>query len=149
MSVNDPTTHARADGFTLIELMITVAIVAILSAVATAAYTQYVRRAHLADGQKAMASAAVDLEAIFADKRRYPVIADFSATGTPDMAISYAPAADQRSFVLQSSGSGKMLDYFLAQNSADAKCKCEKCAANPLAGLVTTANACPAGALPW
>ena len=44
----------RKGGFTLIELMITVAIVAILAAIAYPSYTEYVRRAHRADIKTAL-----------------------------------------------------------------------------------------------
>jgi type IV pilus assembly protein PilE len=136
-------------GFTLIELMITVAVVAILSAIAIPSYAEYVRRAHLADGQKAMASVALDLEQVFSDRRAYPVAGSFTATGTSFMGLIYTPSADGRSFRLNSSGSGKMLNYHIAQTSAGARCKCEKCASNPVATLATTATSCPAGAVAW
>jgi type IV pilus assembly protein PilE len=139
--------NRKMRGFTLIELMITVAIVAILAAVAIPSYSQYVRRAHLTDAQQAMASAAVDLEQIFADKRAYPTV--YPPRGTPDMAITYTVSADLRSFALNSSGTGKMTDYFLAQTTGNARCKCEKCSANPLATIPPTATSCPVGAMPW
>ena len=47
---------ANARGFTLIELMITVAIIAILAAVAVPSYQQYVKRAHRSQAAQAMLS---------------------------------------------------------------------------------------------
>lgn len=44
-------------GFTLIELMIVVAIVGILSAVAYPSYTEYVRRGHRADARAGLLQA--------------------------------------------------------------------------------------------
>ncbi len=43
---------ANRKGFTLIELMITVAIIAILAAIAYPSYTNYIHRAHRADGKE-------------------------------------------------------------------------------------------------
>jgi type IV pilus assembly protein PilE len=136
-------------GFTLIELMVTVVVVAILAAIAVPSYTQYIRRANLVDAQQAMATAAVELEQIFADKRAYPLAADYTPRGTAEMAITYDPSLDRFNFALRSAGTGKMVDYYLAQTNGNARCKCEKCASNPLAAIARTATSCPVGAVPW
>ena len=43
--------HTQQQGFTLIELMITVAIIAILAAVAYPSYSEYVKRGNRSEGQ--------------------------------------------------------------------------------------------------
>lgn len=63
--------HQRESGFTLIELMITVAIVAILAAIAYPSYTQYVRRAHRADAKTALLGDAQFLERNFTESNSY------------------------------------------------------------------------------
>lgn len=55
----------KQNGFSLIELMITVAIIGIISAIAYPSYTSYVQDARRADGQGAMLEAAQWLERQF------------------------------------------------------------------------------------
>ena len=52
----------RAEGFTLLELMIAVAIVAILAAIALPSYSDYIKRAKLVEAQNALADFRVKME---------------------------------------------------------------------------------------
>ena len=61
----------RSSGFTLIELMITVAIVAILVSVALPNYQQYVRRGVRSAGQQLLADISQREEQYFLDARQY------------------------------------------------------------------------------
>lgn len=58
-------------GFTLIELMITVAIVAILSVVALPAYNDYIRRSQATDATANLSAARARMEQYFQDNRNY------------------------------------------------------------------------------
>lgn len=58
-------------GFTLIELMITVAIVAILAAVALPAYNDYLMRGRLAEAHGELVAMRARLETYFLDNRTY------------------------------------------------------------------------------
>src|SRR5574341_1335104 len=58
-------------GFTVIELMIAVAIIAILAAVALPAYNDYVQRAKLTEAFTALADFRVRMEQFYQDNRRY------------------------------------------------------------------------------
>ncbi|SDG87447.1 type IV pilin protein [Pseudomonas abietaniphila] len=58
-------------GFTLIELMITVAIVAILAAIAYPSYTDYVRRGYRSEGIALLNDAAAKVERFYAQNNTY------------------------------------------------------------------------------
>ncbi|HEY8356030.1 MAG TPA: type IV pilin protein [Ramlibacter sp.] len=63
--------RALAAGFTLIELMITVAVIGILAGVAYPAYGDYVRRAQLPEAFSAMQDYRIKMEQYFQDYKNY------------------------------------------------------------------------------
>jgi prepilin-type N-terminal cleavage/methylation domain-containing protein len=63
--------HHRSQGFTLIELMITVAIVAILAAIAIPNYRDYVIRGQLVDATQGLAAVRANMERYYQDNRSY------------------------------------------------------------------------------
>ncbi len=71
----------RTRGFTLIELMITVAIVAILAGVAIPAYEKYVTRGKLADAFSSLTSINLAMQQYYQDNRSY---LDVTSSNTPD-----------------------------------------------------------------
>ena len=69
----------KQKGFTLIELMIVVAIIGILAAVAIPAYTDYLKRAKVAEGVGLLAGLKTPAEEYWASKGRFPTVADVTA----------------------------------------------------------------------
>jgi type IV pilus assembly protein PilE len=62
---------ARSRGFTLIEVMITVAVLAIISAIAYPSYTNHVRKARRATAQATLMDIGAKQQAYLLDRREY------------------------------------------------------------------------------
>lgn len=70
-------TKSRSKGFTLIELMIVVAIVAILTTIAYPNYRDYVIRGQLVDATQGLAAVRANMERFFQDNRSYITVGTF------------------------------------------------------------------------
>jgi len=79
----------RQQGFTLIELMIVVAVVAILSAIAYPSYAEYVRRGHRADARAGLLQAAQWLERAATATGVYPTALPTALTWSGDATKRY------------------------------------------------------------
>ncbi|MHA7600375.1 type IV pilin protein [Alicycliphilus sp. T452] len=82
-----PPRHAR--GFTLIEMMIVVAVVGILSAIAYPSYTEYVRRGHRADARAGLLQAQQWLERAATATGVYPTTLPAALTWSADTSKRY------------------------------------------------------------
>lgn len=118
--MNMPST-TKSSGFTLIELMITVAVIGILAAVAYPNYTQYVQRANRAEAKAILLENAQFLERNFTTANRYDtvnsdgtggapaIIAQSPKTGTAKYTIAAAyGAAPAQTFTLTATAVGVM-----------------------------------------
>jgi type IV pilus assembly protein PilE len=120
--------HAR--GFTLIEVMITVAIVAILAMVALPSYRDYVIRGHLADAVGGLATVRADMERHFQDNRTYATAGSFvtpcastnAATRTfNNFVVSCSGTPSATAFTLQAVGSGPVNGFTYTITQTDVR----------------------------
>jgi prepilin-type N-terminal cleavage/methylation domain-containing protein len=127
----------RNDGFTLIEIMIVVAIIGILAAIAYPQYREYVLRGQLQELTARMSEFKLRLEQSYADNRTYEGGLCSSATVTMNAAartagsdtnfvitcVTTTPAgsAAGQGFVITGTGSGPIDGFVYNINQANAK----------------------------
>lgn len=109
--------RARAvAGFTLIEVMITVVIVAILAAVAIPSYVDHLQRGRLADATNLLGGTRALLEQFYQDNRHYgstaancgvtmPASANFNFTCT------WGPGASNQGYLVTATGIGASVGF--------------------------------------
>lgn len=73
----------KQEGFTLIEIMVVVAIIAILAAIALPNYRDYVTRGKLVEATSGLSDGRVRMEQYFQDNRVYPAACVIAPTAPP------------------------------------------------------------------
>jgi type IV pilus assembly protein PilE len=93
-------------GFTLIELMITVAIIGILASIALPSYQNYVKKGKAAEATGTLADLRIRMEQCFQDNRSYAGCAAFCAPTTGAVNFTYACAAapDALTYTINATG---------------------------------------------
>jgi type IV pilus assembly protein PilE len=123
---------ARNSGFTLVELMITVAIVGILAAIAFPAYRGYAVKTRRVDAQRCLLVATQQMERYFVANNSYvgaavggaPIVTNCPDTGTAYYTLSFPAAATATAFTLRATPvatAGNRSDGYLEFTSDGAK----------------------------
>lgn len=109
---NAISTRVRTRGFTLMEIIVTVALVAILASVALPSYAAYVKRARIPPALVALSTYMLRMEQVYQDNGNYGSTSCPAATiDTPDFTMTCQPGNKGRSYVATATGTGSMVGY--------------------------------------
>jgi type IV pilus assembly protein PilE len=99
-------------GFTLIELMIVMVVIAILTAVALPSYTKYVTRGRIPDATSNLATLRVKMEQYYQDNRTYiggpGCVIDTTTSKYFDFGCPGAGAATATTYIITATGKNQM-----------------------------------------
>jgi type IV pilus assembly protein PilE len=122
--------HQPGRGFTLIELMIAVAIVAILVSVALPSYRDYLIRGHLADASNGLALMRAQMERHYQDNRNYASVGSFvtpcastDATSRTfnHFVVTCSGTPTATTYTLLATGNGPVTGFGFTVNQADVR----------------------------
>lgn len=113
-------------GFTLIELMIVVAIVGILAVVAVPAYNNYVIRGRIPEATSNLANTRVALEQYYQDRRDYGSTATACGVTMPTSthftySCNWGTGSSNQSYLITATGTGAMAGFTYTINQNNAK----------------------------
>ena len=114
--------HRATAGFTIIEVMIVVAIIGILGAIALPNYTEYLTRGKLTEAQAILAGHRVKMEQYFQDNRTYKGACDkgsLAVTPTETEHFTYKCEADDSTYLVTATGKGGIskFEYTIDQSN--------------------------------
>lgn len=117
---------SRQTGFTLIELMIVVAIVGILAAVAVPNYIDYMRRGAIADMLSELQDVKLRMEQRFGDNRDYASTTDATKCAVPNVtkpnyALTCVLTNTKQGFIFTATGDGSIANFVYTTDEAGTK----------------------------
>jgi type IV pilus assembly protein PilE len=130
LNASKPLRHLN-QGFTLVELMVVVAIISILAMVGIPSYRDYVVRGQLADAATGLASVRANMERHFQDNRSYATVGTFvtpcdstipvTARTFGSFVVSCSGTPTATAFTLQAVGSNAVAGFTYTINQQDVR----------------------------
>ncbi|WP_269144639.1 type IV pilin protein [Nitrogeniibacter aestuarii] len=120
---NKPQAHQQR-GFTLIELMVTVAILAILASIALPSYRDYVLRSQLSEALSGLSEWRVRMEQFYQDNRSYDnggACGAAAPTSVQYFGFNCATNNGGQGYTLTASGTGQTSAFTYTMNQAGQK----------------------------
>lgn len=113
-------------GFTLIEIMVVVAIIGILASIALPSYTNYVSKARATDATSTLADMRIKMEQYFQDNRTYANGPCTAPTGANTTYFAFncngtAASALTTTYTLKATGAGAMSGWSYTVTEANVK----------------------------
>ncbi|MDR2173572.1 MAG: prepilin-type N-terminal cleavage/methylation domain-containing protein [Burkholderiales bacterium] len=107
--------HRRESGFTLVEVMVTVAIIGILATIAYPSYRDYLIRGRIPEGLTLLSNERIVMEKFLADNRSYQVGGVHACARYPVRTKYFDVACDgtetAQTYTLQATGTGSMVNF--------------------------------------
>jgi type IV pilus assembly protein PilE len=123
MSKRRPT--ARPNGFTLIEALIVMTVLAILAAIAVPSYSRYVTRGNLVEATNALSEYRVRMEQFYQDNRTYQNAGGNCGAAVPanleNFAVACVIAAGGQAYTATATGAGNTNGFVYTINQANVR----------------------------
>ncbi|PLK48710.1 type IV pilin [Uliginosibacterium sp. TH139] len=135
----------KKNGFTLIELMITVAVIGILAAIAYPSFIDYVRKTKFAHAKDGVMQIGAQLERLVAQASSYPSAQPALGNEYADVTFSYGRSDTNRDYSL--GGAMTSWKVWVGINSKGTRCGCSggSCEAPSSSSFGATTTSCPSG----
>jgi type IV pilus assembly protein PilE len=118
----------KSTGFTLIEVMITVAVIAIIAAIAVPSYSSYMQRSRITEATNQLATTRMQLEQYYQDNKNYGSSATAcgnnlgtSSSDTFNFTCGWGTDGTNQSFIATATGIGSMAGFIYTIDNSNAR----------------------------